>query len=397
MHILGHRGRRAAAAVAAAGLLLAGCAGGDDPADDTAAADDGAGFTVTDVAGRTVTLDKAPERVLFGESRAAFVISFLQKDEPTDKIVAWGNDLQSAASDFYDRLVEADPAAADIADIGHFKKDDVSVETLLAQDPDIMVLTLQQKEVAEEQGMLQKFDDAGLKYVFTDFREDPLNNTVPSVELVGKVLDREEEAADFAKMYNEKLAMVKERVAKADAKPKAFLWRAAGLSDCCGTFGTENLGGVLSTAGAENIADELLEDKAEGDLTVEKVISAEPDHIVLTGGDWTAYVKDKPEMAAVDYTHLGYNYDAEEASESFQAVLDATPGMEEVKAVKDGHVYGLYHQFYDSPFNIFALEAMAKWLLPEEFSDVDPAQEFADFHAEHMPFEAEGTFFAELS
>lgn len=396
MHILGHRGRRAAATVAAAGLLLAGCADGDEPADDTAAADDGAGFTVTDVAGRTVTLDKAPERVLFGESRAAFVTSFLQKDDPTDKIVAWGSDLPSAAPDFYEKLTEADPAAKDITDVGHFKKDDVSVETLLAQQPDIMVLTLQEQKIAEEKGLLAKFDDAGLKYVFTDFREDPLNNTVPSVELVGKVLGREEEAADFAKMYNEKLDMVKERVAKAGENPKAFLWRAAGLKDCCGTFGTENLGGVLSAAGADNIADDLLEDKAEGDLTVEKVISAEPEQIVLTGGDWTTWKKENPEKAAVNYTVLGYGYSPEDAQRSFAKVLEQTPGFDQVKAVQEGNVHGIYHQFYDSPFNIFALEAMAKWMFPDEFSDVDAAQDFKDFHAEHMPFDAEGTFFVDL-
>lgn len=84
------------------------------------------------------------------------------------------------------------------------------------------------------------------------------------------------------------------------------------------------------------------------------------------------------------------------ADETLRGLL-RTPGFEELKAAKEGNLHGVYHQFYDSPYNVFALEAFAKWLHPEEFDDLDPEKDFADFHHNWLPFEYSGTFFNTVS
>lgn len=48
---------------------------------------------------------------------------------------------------------------------------------------------------------------------------------------------------------------------------------------------------------------------------------------------------------------------------------------------KSDRVMAVYHQFYDSPFNVVALEAMAKLFNPEAFSDVDPQADSGRFTA----------------
>lgn len=48
-----------------------------------------------------------------------------------------------------------------------------------------------------------------------------------------------------------------------------------------------------------------------------------------------------------------------------------------MKAVQDGRVYGLYHQFYNHPYNIVGLEYMASFMYPEAFKDLDPAATYA--------------------
>ena len=73
------------------------------------------------------------------------------------------------------------------------------------------------------------------------------------------------------------------------------------------------------------------------------------------------------------------------------------PGIELLDAPKNGNYYAIYHQFYDNPFNVFALEAIAKWLHPEEFKDLDPAKEFEEFHDEWLPYDYSGTFFVNAS
>ena len=44
---------------------------------------------------------------------------------------------------------------------------------------------------------------------------------------------------------------------------------------------------------------------------------------------------------------------------------------------------------------MFALEAFAKWLHPEAFADMDPAKDFEQFHADWLPFDYSGAFFAQ--
>ena len=58
-----------------------------------------------------------------------------------------------------------------------------------AEDPDVVVMTLDQKKAAEESGFLADMDSAGLKYAFIDFRQDPLEHTAASMSLLGGLLD----------------------------------------------------------------------------------------------------------------------------------------------------------------------------------------------------------------
>ena len=59
------------------------------------------------------------------------------------------------------------------------------------------------------------------------------------------------------------------------------------------------------------------------------------------------------------------------AQASLAALLKA-PELAGLGAVRNGRAYGIWHTFYDSPFNILAIEVMAKWFYPERFRDLDP-------------------------
>ncbi|MFD5867388.1 ABC transporter substrate-binding protein [Corynebacterium sp. NPDC060344] len=366
---------------------MPGAAGGESPSGESGGA--GGGFTVTDVAGRSVSFDARPERVILGEGRAAFATAMLDKDNPTDRVVAWGGDLHSGAPSFEEKLFEAHPAAKDIPVIGTISKGDVTVENLLAHDPDVIVMTLDHKKAAEENGFLAKLDQAGLKYVFTDFRQKPLENTTTSVRVLGRVLDEDEAAEKFAKFYEAKVDEITGRVKDVKDKPRTFVWRAAGLKDCCATVKDSNIGDLVNAAGGDNIGDGIL-DTEFGDVTAEKVLAEEPEAIIATGGSWAP----DPEKPAV-LPHVELGYAAKDASA--RTALDgltATPGFDQLAAPKEGNLHGLYHQFYDSPYNVFALEQIGAWLHPDKFKDVDPVADFAEFHREWLPFELSGTFFA---
>ncbi|MGV0433215.1 ABC transporter substrate-binding protein [Corynebacterium sp. 20_84] len=372
-------------------LGLAGCSSdssGSDAAGSNGDEKNGeAVLTVTDAAGRTVDFDKQPERILLGEGRGVFATSILQ-DNPFEKVVAYGDDFEKAAPAMREKVLEKFPEAKDLPMIGSLQKGDVTVENLLAQKPDVVVMTLDQKKVAEQNGFLADMDAVGLKYVFTDFRQDPLNNTEVSMKLFGDLFGKSDRAESFIKFYNDKVADITDRVAKTTEKPNTAVWMAAGFKDCCAIAGDANLGKLVDAAGGHNIGPEIL-GTDETEITVEKLVEVNPDKLIVSGGEWA---RDPQKTDAFSHVELGYQADEAAARDSFGGPLK-TPGVEQLTAPKEGDFFAVYHQFYDSPYNVFALEAFAKWLHPEEFEDTDPAKDFENFHAEWMPIDYSGTFF----
>lgn len=351
-------------------------------------------ITITDVVGHTVEFDKVPERIILGESRAAYTLAFLNKDDPLKGVVAWGKDLQKNAPDFYDKFLEKFPNANDIPTLGSLKKGDVTVENLLEFNPDVVVLTQDMYDVAQSKGIIDKLDSSDIKWVVTDYRRQPVENTEATVEILGKLTGNDESAQKFIEYYKEKTEDVKSKVAGAD-KPTTFLWRAAGLIACCATFKDSNFGTMIDMAGGNNLGDELLPgDVQDGDLTPEQILSSQPDHVVVTGGAWGD--KKLDEGAQTSFVELGYATDHDRAEQSLRDEL-SQPGFSELEAGKKNQMYGIYHQFYDSPYNFIAIRAFAKWQHPDKFADVDLEKEFNDFHDEFMPFDYSGTFFVQLS
>ena len=136
----------------------------------------GGGFEVTDIVGRKVAFDAQPKNIVLSESRHVYSLAFLNKANPIDKVVAWGEDLQKAAFDFYEKIVEVFPKAAELSTIGSIAKDGLPIETLVSHKPDVFVMTLDAYNAAKEKGYLEKLDGQQIKYVVTDFRCDPVKN-----------------------------------------------------------------------------------------------------------------------------------------------------------------------------------------------------------------------------
>lgn len=380
---------------------LAACSGGTHQestgsGSPTPGSSTGAGaLTFTDVAGRTVTLEAAPSRIVLGESRHAYSLLFLQRDNLLDKVVAWGSDLQKAAPDVYQRLEKVKPEVADLPVIGSVSKGDLSVETLLEHKPDLFLMTLDQYESAQQEGFDAKLDTAGIPYAVTDFRRKPVDNTHTSVELLGTIFGVSEKATEFLTYYD---SLVKPVTAAAAARaegerPVAFVWRSAGISEPGRTFGDNNFGQIVAASGGVNLGTTLLAGQ-DGTITTEQLIASQPALIIATGGDWEQ--QQPSDKASTGYVKLGYNATPEQTDQTLAQLVNET-GYGELKAFADKQVFGIYHQFYDAPFNFLAYLAFAEWqgLQVEGQPGVD--QVWHEFHTRFMPFEAEGVFAAKLS
>lgn len=349
-------------------------------------------ITVTDIAGRSVDVERNPGQIVLGEGRMIYSLALLDRENPFARVVGWKDDLINYDPDAWRRYDAAFPHAADIARLGSPYADDWNLESVIALGTDVVFMNLGELLRAQESGIIEKLDEAGIATVFVDFRQDPTANTVASIQLMGRILDRRDEADEFTDFYTAQMARIYQAVEQIPTgdRPVVFIERAAGYNpnECCSTFGATNLGRLVDLAGGRNWGSRVFPGFG-GDVSLEAVFADDPDVIIGTGANWA---EANPATTAVLF-----GYDASpEAVQDRLAALAARPGWAELSAVKNGRFHSVYHQFYNSPYHFVAMQAFAKWLHPDLFADLDPEATMRELHERFLPIDYSGVFWATL-
>jgi len=208
---------------------------------------------VTDLAGRTVTVKKGVQRAILGEGRLFYATVVLNKEKPFAQLAAIGDDLPKFDPDTWNQYLENVPDAKNATLVSALASSDFSVEKAVALDADLIVLSLGFYDKAKETGILDNLEKAGIPTIFIDFRERPTQNAVPSMMLLGRVFDRQDQAQEFVDFYTRQMRRiynVTNRL-KQNERPLVFAEQAAGLEPdtCCRSFGNFNFGEFVSEAG----------------------------------------------------------------------------------------------------------------------------------------------------
>lgn len=349
-------------------------------------------ITITDIAGRMVEVEKNPSRIVLGEGRMLYSLALLDRKNPFKRIVGWKDDLIKNDPDAYRKYLAVFPEAVNIANLGSPYTGEYSVETLITSNTQVVFLNLGNLLKAQESGILTKLGKAGIAVVFVDFRQRPTLNTVPSLQIMARVLDKRDNADEFVDFYVKNMSSIYgtvEKIKDAD-KPVVFIERAAGYNPgkCCSTFGSANLGRLVDLSGGINWGTRLFPGFS-GKVNPEALFVDNPDVIIGTGANWA---ETNPTTNAV---LLGYEADPEQVQERL-AVLAGRRGWAELSAVKNGRFHTVYHQFYNSPYHFVAMQAFAKWSNPEQFKDLDPEATFKELHDRFLPIDFSGVFWATL-
>ncbi|WP_048852259.1 ABC transporter substrate-binding protein, partial [Komagataeibacter europaeus] len=161
--------------------------------------------TVTDLAGRKVDIPTSVHRIILGEGRLVYALAPLEKQHLFDRIVGWQGEFRGADTQSYDQYVATFPQAARVALIGKTTADTVSPERVLDLHPDLAILTVSGHGPGAASELVAQLESAHVPVVFVDFRADPLHDTVASMQILGRVLHREQEAADYLSFYQSHL------------------------------------------------------------------------------------------------------------------------------------------------------------------------------------------------
>ena len=291
--------------------------------------------TVKDMAGREVTLEKQPERIVSGyyiSSSACIALGL------TDKMV--GIEDKSAKRPIY-KL--AAPALIDLPNVGSAKAFDL--EACIATEPDLVILPMKQKDTAQT---LQEMGIATL-LVLPESHEQ----LIEMFTLIGTATNTVKQAEKLISYYNTKLSAVAEltRDIPDDEKPVVYL---GSTSDILRTAPREMYqASLITTAGGKNAGD-VLEGSSWTDIDNETFLTMNPDIIVIPTDNFA--------VSSPDYT-------AEDVMNN--------PTFSDVTAVKNSAVYQMPvgYEAWDSPVPSGILGTL--WMLKTLHPELYPAEQFA--------------------
>lgn len=291
--------------------------------------------TVKDMAGREVTLEKQPERIVSGyyiSSSACIALGL------TDKMV--GIEDKSAKRPIY-KL--AAPALIDLPNVGSAKAFDL--EACIATEPDLVILPMKQKDTAQT---LQEMGIATL-LVLPESHEQ----LIEMFTLIGTATNTVKQAEKLISYYNTKLSAVTEltRDIPDDEKPVVYL---GSTGDILRTAPREMYqASLITTAGGKNAGD-VLEGSSWADIDNETFLTMNPDIIVIPTDNFA--------VSSPDYT-------AEDVMNN--------PTFSDVTAVKNSAVYQMPvgYEAWDSPVPSGILGTL--WMLKTLHPELYPAEQFA--------------------
>lgn len=344
---------------------------------------------VIDLAGRRVTVNVPVSRVILADSRMLLPMSLLHPGDALKGIVAWDDSLKTRAPDMGRYFARQFPNLNNIPVFINPYRSSFSVENVSIFRPDLIVFDTGILPKLRSEGTLSLLEKSGIPVIFIDFRHNPLTNTPLSIRLLGVVTDEQKNADHFVHHWNELLQRVTRRVASIPETewPGVIFENHAGMTDddCCSVFGRDSFGQLIPAAGGHNLmAGKVPSQGAE--ISKELLITARPDVYLMSGADWSQ------RGGLSKAVPLGYDATRTSSLPRLQALL-LRDGIKVLGVVKTGRVMAIYHQFYDSPFNVIALEAMAKLFHPQQFADIDPQADLEKLYSDYAGIPYRGLFF----
>lgn len=216
-------------------------------------------LTVTDQAGRTVTFDKAPEKIA---SSYYISTSLLIALGLTDKLV--GIEAKANTRNIY-KL--AAPSAVNLPNMGTAKE--FNTEACVAAAPDVVFLPMKLKKAADT------LDELGIKAVVVNPEDQSLLKEC--ITLAGKITNTYGRATALNNSIDTFLTSTKNDVADEKA-PSVYL---AGNSSVLSTAGSHMYQDTLLTnAGGKNVASELT-DTYWANVSYEQILTWNPEYIII--------------------------------------------------------------------------------------------------------------------
>jgi iron complex transport system substrate-binding protein len=294
---------------------------------------------VVDQAGREVEIPKEVNRVVTCWRPCTF-LAFAVGGQ--DKLV--GSDGGSTANPF---LKGVYPEVSELTQIGD-KTHGINIEEVVSTNPDVVFVW--NKKGSDT--TIEQLESQGIAAVV--IYPESIERMKEATKLMGEVMGCNEQATKILNYYDEKMAMIQEKIADVpeEGKPKVYLAGAHGiLSTCSGEFYQHF---IIENAGGNDVAGELK--GGWNEVSPEQLVAWNPDV-----------------MVAVQF-----------CKEGMDEAVKMDPGLKTINAVKNNELYRFPSNIaswdFPEPMSILGTMWLAKTLYPEKFADFDFESEVNKFH-----------------
>ena len=344
-------------------------------------------ITIVDMLGRDVTLDVPVDRVVLHFYFEEYV-PVEGGENPFERIVGWNRAYWEGRRQWtWETYESAFPEINSIPDVGYISKGNFNSEKVISLRPDVVIMYPGDYESAKED--VAKLEKAGISVVVLDYHSETLEAYNQSTMLLGRILGREERAAEIMEFYRGQVEIVTTVIEDIEGhKPSVYVECGnLGPTEYSNSYGKGYMWGeLIDKCRGKNIAEGAMKAGTGTVISPEYLLNQNPDVIIITGSYWPA---------VSDSMRLGYGAQLDDSRERLK-VFTERPGWDNLRAVKIGRVYAIDHGLSRSLHSFVAIQSMAKCLYPEEFRDLDPNENYEEFHDRFLPVEFSGVWYVAL-
>jgi iron complex transport system substrate-binding protein len=368
---------------------FAGC-GNTQQQGSSAAGSSAAGgkITVKDLTGKEFTFDKPLDKVAIqwsGSGGPFMIMAALYGKDFVNHIAAMDDGLVKNRKDMYDQYVKDVPEIANINIIGSVENDGFNLEKLISSGAEAFVVPLGIQATLKE-GLQEKIEKAGIPVIYMDYHAETMENHIASTKLLGKLFGKEDRAKEIVDWYKSHMDPLNEKiktVVEKNGRPKVYIECAQkGRDEIGNSYGNNYMwGAMVYNVGGTSIADGKVTKYSP--LEKEFILSTDPDVIIFTGSIWEGQT---------DYARMGFAATKEDSNERLKKIL-TRDGWDNLKAVKNNRVYSIHHGLGREIYDCASFEALAKFIWPEDFKDLDPEATLKGYYEKFLPFTYGGLWF----
>ena len=342
-------------------------------------------FTITDIQDREISFDKEPETFVV----ANYIFNFLLvggKDSLGQVVGMTQDGWEDTRYGEYHALLDAYPEIADIPSIGGYHDNVLDRERILELEPDVLLIN--RSQYTDNETSIPVWEAAGIRVVVLDYHKMLMANDILSTTILGRLLHKEDTAAELCEACENGYETVAERIAEIpeEEKNKKVYVELGNLG--AGTIGNSYdgmlWGAIVDNIGAVNMAKDKLAE-GYGPLDMEYILETNPDIVIIGGSIWADDTEN-------DQMRMGLMVNESQAQERLKNFVnrDWWQGLD---AIKNGRIYAVDHGSLRNALDYTFTEYLAKIVYPDHFEDLDPQAEYDAMLRKYLPeMTADGTF-----